>query len=190
MAQYWETHPCPCPSVAKSKTADVPPSLAKCGQLLKDFHCHCERLAQQDDTHEVEDWQSELWVYLRVVAKDVSPETDVVKWWQVHCVYDHCPQLPHKSRWLESCSRVSDSCSHRAWLPPGPGFISPMWATFLHNQTNSCWLACASQPGKVWTAASPQICMAWWHPWSISCKSGSRGHGWLYTIWCFILWKY
>jgi hypothetical protein len=89
MAQYWET--CPCPSAADmSKTANVPPSLAKCRQLLKDFHCHCEWLAQQDTTHEVEDWQSELQVYLRVVAKEVLPETDVVKWWQVCCMYVHC----------------------------------------------------------------------------------------------------
>ena len=86
MAQYWETRPRPS-AADKSKTASVPPSLVKCGPLLKDFHRHRERLTQQDKTREAEDWQSELRVYLKVVAKDVSPETDVVMWWQVRGSY-------------------------------------------------------------------------------------------------------
>ena len=84
MAQYWEMRPHPS-AADTSKTANVPP--VKRGQLLKDFHCHRERLALQDKTREAEDWQSELRVYLKVVAKDVLPETDVVMWWQVRRSY-------------------------------------------------------------------------------------------------------
>lgn len=84
MAQYWEMRPHPS-TADKSNAANAASSLVKCGQLLKDFHRHREQLAQQDKTREAEDWQSELRLYLKVVAKDVLPETDVVKWWQVRC---------------------------------------------------------------------------------------------------------
>ena len=50
---------------------------------MKDFHRHREHLAKQDGTQETDDWQSELRRYLKVLAKDVSPKTDVVAWWQV-----------------------------------------------------------------------------------------------------------
>ncbi|KAF8680603.1 hypothetical protein AX14_004549 [Amanita brunnescens Koide BX004] len=83
MAQYWEMRPHPS-TADKSNAANAASSLVKCGQLLKDFHRHREQLAQQDKTREAEDWQSELRLYLKVVAKDVLPETDVVKWWQNH----------------------------------------------------------------------------------------------------------
>ena len=97
MAQYWEIHLLAKttethPSAQKTKkakkatrdlsgAAELP--LLKCGQLLKDFHQHRERLARQDKTREAKDWQSELRLYLKVVAKDVDDETDVVEWWQV-----------------------------------------------------------------------------------------------------------
>ena len=84
MAQYWEMRPHPS-TADKSNAANAASSLVKCGQLLKDFHHHREQLTQQDKTREAEDWQSELRLYLKVVAKDVLPETDVVKWWQVRC---------------------------------------------------------------------------------------------------------
>ena len=95
MAQYWETRLLAKttetrPSTKKTQkaktttpksTAELP--LLKRGKLLKDFHKHRERLARQDKTREAEDWQSELRLYLKVVAKDVDDETDVVEWWQV-----------------------------------------------------------------------------------------------------------
>ena len=61
--------------------------LLKCGKLLKDFHQHRECLAHQDNIQEAEDWQLELRLYLKVVAKDIDDETDVVEWWQV------CPHV-------------------------------------------------------------------------------------------------
>ena len=64
-------------------SADNTTALAKYGKLMKDFHHHRECLAKQDGTRETDDWQSELWHYLKVLAKDVSPKTDVVAWWQV-----------------------------------------------------------------------------------------------------------
>ena len=84
MAQYWETRPSAAPTTTeKDKSADNTAALAKYGKLMKDFHRHRERLAKQDGTRETDDWQSELRRYLKVLAKDVSPKTDVVAWWQV-----------------------------------------------------------------------------------------------------------
>ena len=79
-------HPCPSATAAKkdnSSNGPTAPSLAKHGKLLKDFHCHCECLAKQDGTQGAEEWQLELRHYLKVITKDVLPETDVVQWWQV-----------------------------------------------------------------------------------------------------------
>lgn len=90
MAQYWETRPRPSatPAAEKdgNKSSDGPPNLLKNGKLHKDFHRHRERLAKQDGTREAEDCRSELCHYLKVVAKDVLPKTDVVQWWQV-CIH-------------------------------------------------------------------------------------------------------
>jgi len=70
------------------------------GWLIQDFHRHCEHLTQQDQTREIEDWQSELRHYLKVIAKDVSPETDVIEWWQVRRSF--IPSI--------LCSHILDSC--------------------------------------------------------------------------------
>jgi hypothetical protein len=59
MVQYWEMCPGLASAAEKSKP-QLPPSLVKCGLLLKDFHCHHECIAKQDKTREAKDWQSEL----------------------------------------------------------------------------------------------------------------------------------
>jgi len=77
--QYWNTRT----SVTMAAFLSTSPPSPNGGQLIQDFHRHHEHLTQQDQTREVEDWQSELRHYLKVIAKDVSPETDVIEWWQV-----------------------------------------------------------------------------------------------------------
>jgi len=79
MERYWNTHT----SVTKAASLSTSPPSPNGGRLIQDFYRHHERLTQQDQTCEVEDWQSELRHYLKVIAKDVSLETDVIEWWQV-----------------------------------------------------------------------------------------------------------
>jgi len=55
--------------------------------ILRDFHLHCQLLAQWSDICD-EEWQSELHCYLKHVETNVLPETDVMQWWQV-CWFTH-----------------------------------------------------------------------------------------------------
>jgi hypothetical protein len=77
MERYWNNRPRhnqPPPSSSFS-----PPA----GSILFDFERHRQRLVKEADTCEEEGWEPELRNYLKVVSRDVSPETDLVEWWQV-----------------------------------------------------------------------------------------------------------
>ena len=90
-----------CTSVAVTGSLSSGPSSLNGGRLLQDFHRHHERLTQKDQTHEVEDWQAELCHYLKVIVRDVSPEGDIIEWWQVHF---------HLSQLSFVCSHILDPC--------------------------------------------------------------------------------
>ena len=61
--------------------------------VQSDFNQYrCSLIAQEID----EGWQSEKQCYVNKMPPDVTQDTDVVKWWEVHCfsfIYNHNRQL-------------------------------------------------------------------------------------------------
>ncbi|KAG5649809.1 hypothetical protein H0H81_001913 [Sphagnurus paluster] len=83
MEQY-SSCPSPCPVPSTQPTATSTSTLAPpAGSILFDFNRHRQRLVN-GDTRSEENWQSELRRYLNVVERDVSPETNLLAWWQDH----------------------------------------------------------------------------------------------------------
>ncbi|KAM6500774.1 hypothetical protein JOM56_003788, partial [Amanita muscaria] len=85
MEEYWKTRP--------RKHTEEPPltaggpstgCLPEADTVIGEYERYCQTLAQNSDD---ESWQAELRRYLKEVTYDVSPETDIVNWWQV-CIFN------------------------------------------------------------------------------------------------------
>ena len=89
MEQYWKARPAASPTAPATSTSDVarPNSEAS---ILSEFNHH--RLTLLSDQAESEGWQSEMRRYLRDLLADVTKDTDIVKWWQVHACVINCNQ--------------------------------------------------------------------------------------------------
>ncbi|KIL54921.1 hypothetical protein M378DRAFT_52073, partial [Amanita muscaria Koide BX008] len=81
MEKYWKCQPAAI--VKKRSDTSTPSTTAPTGSLHRDFHEHRKRLIHEDQTREVEGWQSELRRYLKVV-ENVNEDVDIVEWWQNH----------------------------------------------------------------------------------------------------------
>ncbi|RDB30355.1 hypothetical protein Hypma_007292 [Hypsizygus marmoreus] len=58
---------------------------------LSEFECHRQTLLLDEDD---EGWQAKLQRYLKGMSADVSPDTDIIEWWQNHAqVYPTLAQI-------------------------------------------------------------------------------------------------
>ena len=57
---------------------------ATTASVLSDYDRYCQTLV---DTEDNTGWEAELRHYLKDMPADVTAETDIVKWWQVHMLY-------------------------------------------------------------------------------------------------------
>ena len=55
--------------------------------VMSNFHRYRRTLVATEDN---EGWEAELWQYLKDMPADVTPKTDIVKWWQVHSIHFNC----------------------------------------------------------------------------------------------------
>jgi len=81
MEQYWNTCPAASPTVPATSTSDVVQPNSEASILSEFDHHHLALLSGQA---EHEGWQLEMHQYLRDLPADVTKDTDIVKWWQVH----------------------------------------------------------------------------------------------------------
>jgi len=58
----------------------APTLLAESDSILSDFDCHHLTLLSGQE----QGWQAELHRYLKDMPANVTKETDIVEWWQVH----------------------------------------------------------------------------------------------------------
>ena len=77
MARYYGQ----CPPATPQQTNPAGPTAE--GRILSEYNKHCESLLTDDA---VEGWASELRRYLCTMQREVTKETDLVKWWQVSYV--------------------------------------------------------------------------------------------------------
>ena len=76
MAQYYSHCPAAIPQQTNPDTGDPMTE----GRILTEYDKLCEPLLTDDA---VEGWASELCRYLCTMQRDVTKDTDLIKWWQV-----------------------------------------------------------------------------------------------------------
>ena len=112
MLQYYND----CPIAAPNVAVDLAPGEAR---TLSEFDKHREMLLTED----AEDgWASELRRYLGTVERDVKKDIDIVEWWQVSNLNNNACYLFVQS-FIEPCSAVPDTCTHRPGCPSISGII-------------------------------------------------------------------
>jgi len=124
MEKYWKSRPQALPIVMVSPmtldtTSGNTESLAS---VLSNYDRYCHTLLT---TTECDGWEAELRRYLKDMPADVSPETDIVEWWQV-CLVILLLNRYFLNSQLESLQHLSYSWKNRAGHPPHPCILSPL----------------------------------------------------------------
>ena len=86
MEKYWKNRPQAPPVVSPTEDATSGNTGSATGtSVLSDYERYHRTLLA---TTECDGWEAELRRYLKDMPADVSPETDIVEWWQVcHTVF-------------------------------------------------------------------------------------------------------
>ena len=97
----------------------------------------CQTLVANEDA---EGWAAELRCYLKDMPAKVTKDTDIIKWWQVSCLFilDPNHSLIGCSH-AESLSAISNTGSYCTWCTPMSSLISSMWMSILLIQADSWW---------------------------------------------------
>ena len=80
MEKYWKNHPRAPPTLTATTTTGNTESATAAASVLSDFDRYRLTLLAAD---EAEGWEAELRRYLKDMPADVTPETDIILWWQV-----------------------------------------------------------------------------------------------------------
>jgi hypothetical protein len=118
MEKYWKNNQAPTTVLPTDVTSGDTGS----DSLLSEFDRY--RLTLLSNV-EREGWEAELRRYEKDMPADVSPGTDIVKWWQV-CPYIILRNILYLKPMLGSLQRVPNSCMHCIGCPPYPGLFSTM----------------------------------------------------------------
>ena len=136
MEKYWKNkQPSVLPAVSPT---DITSGDAGSASLLSDYDRY-RRTILSTKQRAREGWEAELRRYEKEMPADVSPETDIIKWWQV-CSYIY-PTRYIFSKYshgtlLGSLQRVPHSCQHCAGYPPYPSLFSTLRTTLLSSKGN------------------------------------------------------
>ena len=68
-------------------TSDTTGNTESSASVLSNYDRYCHTLLA---TTECDGWEAELRCYLKDMPADVSPETDIVEWWQVCLIIILC----------------------------------------------------------------------------------------------------
>jgi len=77
--KYWENHPQALPTTMPTTTSGDTDSVMAAASVLSDFDRYRLTLLAAD---KAEGWEAELRRFLKDMPADVTPETDIVLWWQ------------------------------------------------------------------------------------------------------------
>ena len=80
MEQYWKACPNVEPPAPDPSTAPTTLTLTD-NSMASEFDCHHCRLLSKDQD---EGWEAELCWYLKDLPPNVTKDTDIIEWWQVH----------------------------------------------------------------------------------------------------------
>ncbi|KAG6904255.1 hypothetical protein DXG01_011434 [Tephrocybe rancida] len=79
MEKYWLTQPTHVAAASKTTPPDI--DIEDLESFTSEFDKHHRTLLSQNVDDE---WQAELWRYLKDVPEDVTSETDIIAWWSDH----------------------------------------------------------------------------------------------------------
>ena len=82
MEEYWRRHPLTTP--VDEDAAPLSPTPMPDNSIMSDFDHHRQALLVEKLATGGDGWRSEVHKYSKMLEEDVSPKTDVVRWWQVH----------------------------------------------------------------------------------------------------------
>jgi hypothetical protein len=111
MENYWKNRP-------QAPPTDLPTDIAS-GSAGSDYDRYRLTLLS---AMECDEWEAELRRYLKDMPADVTPDTDIVEWWQVSPIYFYTCMFYLKST-LESLQYLPYPCTHRTGYPPYPSLI-------------------------------------------------------------------
>jgi hypothetical protein len=80
MEKYWKKRPQAPPTTMPTTTTGDTDSVTAAASVLSDFDRYCLTLLAAD---EAEGWEAELRRYLKDMPANLTPETDIILWWQV-----------------------------------------------------------------------------------------------------------
>jgi hypothetical protein len=80
MEKYWKSRPQAPPIVSPTTSDATTGYIESSASVLSDYDRYRRTLLS---TTECDGWEAELRHYLKDMPVDVSPETDIVEWWQV-----------------------------------------------------------------------------------------------------------
>ena len=91
MEKYWKNKQPSAPPTVSLTDTDQKSGNAGLALLLSDYHRYrCSIMS----TMQCEGWEAELCHYEKDMPADVSPETDIIEWWQVcvppYIIHDLC----------------------------------------------------------------------------------------------------
>jgi hypothetical protein len=140
MEKYWKNAKQP---LSSAPATDFPTDDdAGSASLLSDYDRYRLTLLSSKGR---EGWESELRRYENDMPADVSPDTDIVNWWQVCLLFLQCVFFSMIFTLLGSLQRVPHSCTHCTGYPPYSCLFRTMRATFLSSKRN-----CRRSPFPSW----------------------------------------
>ena len=158
MEKFWKSQPQAPPIVTVSPTTSDATSgnTESSASVLSDYDQYRRTLLT---TTECDGWEAELWCYLKDMPTDVSPETDIVEWWQVSLIILLLNGYFLNSH-LESLQHLSYSWKNCAGHPPHPCILSPLWMALFGSKGSCRWLAISPWLKEIWTVANHEVRMA------------------------------
>ena len=105
MAEYYNNHPSTAPTVPAVNASSATSTST---HVLSEFDKHCEILLLEDLE---EGWALELHCYTSMMQWDITKDTDIFEWWQVHTVsWLYLSSANPNS--VEPCPTVFYTCSY------------------------------------------------------------------------------
>ena len=111
MESYWRTQ-LKAHNRAPPNTAIASSDAACASSFLSEYDCHHQMLLMLEE----EGWAVELRRYLKDIPIDVTRDSDIIEWWQGHCVMSLC--YNYLSAYLGTLLTLPNACMNHFLLKP------------------------------------------------------------------------
>ena len=125
MESYWRTR-LKAPNRAPPNPAIASTSDPCAGSFLSEYDHHCQMLLMLEE----EGWAVELHRYLKDIPVDITKDSDIVEWWQVHCVTSPCSY--YLSAYLGPLLTLPNACMDCTQHYSCSSLFSALQMAFLH----------------------------------------------------------